>query len=136
MVNNNNYINITTTDTTSTTISPLSILYTGSCNIYSYSSVTNTTTKVTSQVLSLVFENIPCRASQYTPSTIQKTEFFYSKNNSIKLFLQADLIISSGSIFIVTQNNRTIKYKSSAEASVFSNHQEIILNLFDDISWF
>lgn len=129
---------VLTPEVSNISTSPLSLLYTGICNIYSYISTVDPITKVTSQHLSLIYKNIPCRASYYTMSSnsslIKNSDFNYSKNNSIKLFLQSDLIINSGSIFQVTQNNRTTKYKASSEAFVFSNHQEIILKLLDDLS--
>jgi len=54
---------------------------------------------------------------------------------NIKLFIRPDLVIPEGSKITVTthDNGRTLHYKSSGSPSVFTNHQEIILEV--DKEW-
>lgn len=54
---------------------------------------------------------------------------------NIKLFIKPDLDIPEGSkVTVVTHtNNKTLHYKASGTPSIFTNHQEIILDL--DKEW-
>jgi hypothetical protein len=51
---------------------------------------------------------------------------------TIKLFIRSDLDIKPGSLIEVTQNNVTTKYKRASQSAVYSNHQEITLELYED----
>lgn len=54
---------------------------------------------------------------------------------NVKLFIRADLEIPEGSKIVVTthKNNRTLHYKSSGSTSMFTDHQEIIMEV--DKEW-
>lgn len=54
---------------------------------------------------------------------------------NIKLFIKPDLVIPEGSsVEVIThKNNRTLHYKSSGSTSLFTDHQEIILEV--DKEW-
>lgn len=54
---------------------------------------------------------------------------------NVKLFIKPDLVIPEGSEIVVTthKNNRTLHYKSSGATSMFTDHQEIILEV--DKEW-
>jgi len=99
--------------------------WTGVCDVYSYTQVFNTTTKITSSVKAKVLSAIPCRISfksfgptsqsQTVPSYIQKT-VLYMKNINV---------ITEGSELVVTQNGVITTYKMSGKPATYSNHQEI-----------
>jgi len=53
-------------------------------------------------------------------------------NQTITLFIRPDLPIKEGSIIEVTQHNVTTKYKRSSKPAVHSQHQEVLLELYED----
>ena len=104
-------------------------LYNGLCTTYEYKEVTDPNTKRTNHNEVMVLENQPCRLSFKNIST--------SKDGSVsqltqvtKLFIDSECTINPGSKIVVTQNNRTTEYKNSGEPAIYTNHQEIILELF------
>lgn len=104
-------------------------LYKGLCTIYEYKEVTDPNTKRTNHTEVMVLENQPCRLSFKNIST--------SKDGSVsqltqvtKLFIDSECTINPGSKIVLTQNNRTTEYKNSGEPAIYTNHQEIILELF------
>ena len=106
-------------------------LYKGVCNIYALMDERDEY-GVTDQTEQLLYENQKCRVSYKNISAANQTESFATTSQEIKLFIAPELIIPAGSTIEVTQNNRTEKYKSSGKAAVYSNHQEIILNLYQE----
>lgn len=116
----------------------LDTLYTGFCDIYEYVKVKDDFTKVISTTLTLLYENIPCRASYYNNSSnissVKDQQFNSIKKQTIKLFFPNQFSVPAGSIFEVTQNGKFTKYKNSGEPALYSSHQEVMLELFDDIT--
>ena len=106
-------------------------LYKGVCNIYSFVSEKDEF-GITDRTEKLLYENQKCRVSYKNISVANQTESFATIAQEIKLFIAPQLIIPAGSTIEVTQNNRTEKYKSSGKAAVYTNHQEIILNLYEE----
>lgn len=115
----------------------LNKLYTGSCNIYEFENFRDDITKVIKQRLNLKYEDIPCRVSYYNNSSnilASKEDTFNNIiTQRVKLFLDNNIIIKAGSIIEVSQNGKTTKYKNSGEPVIYSNHQEIMLDIFEDI---
>lgn len=115
----------------------LKLLYTAFCNIYEYESFIDENSFIKKQNSVLKYENIPCRVSYYKNSynvLVAKESLF---NNSItqrvKIFLDNNIKIKAGSIIVVTQNGKTTKYKNSGEPVIYTSHQEIMIDIFDDI---
>ncbi|WP_270943108.1 hypothetical protein [Romboutsia lituseburensis] len=107
----------------------LESLYTGTCTIYEYEPVKDPDTKRTISKEVVVIENQPCRVSYKNIQT--SGEGNMSKlSQIIKLFLSSDVCIKPGSKIVVTQNNTTTEYKNTGEPAIYSNHQEIVLELF------
>ena len=101
-------------------------LYTGECD-FEYKS--NTTGVIKQQEVKL-FENIPCRISYKNNNSSTENEAASSAEQTIVLFISPDIDIKRGSKVVVTQNDRTVAYKSSGEPAVYQTHQEIRLELF------
>ena len=110
-------------------VNPLAILWTGRCTIYEYRDVTDPETYQTTQQQVPVLVDEPCRLSyNYEQATnIQSGAAVVSQ--SITLFIRPDLEIKPGSFIEITQNNVTERYKGSGKPAVYTNHQEIILQL-------
>ena len=117
--------------------SPLGRLWVGKCTIYEYQNVHDPETLQTKQQLVPVVVDEPCRLSQSRVSHNQGDVTTVSDavpyvNNVIALFLRPDLIIKNGSVIDVTQHGRTTRYKGSSEPAVYTNHQEIVLEKYED----
>lgn len=111
---------------------PLKSLWIGKCTVYEYATVTDPITFQSIQKQVPILENEPCRLSyNYEQSTnIQSGAAVISQ--SITLFIRPDLEIKPGSVIEVTQHGRTNKYKRSGKPAIYTNHQEIILDLYED----
>nr|WP_317356796.1 hypothetical protein [uncultured Tyzzerella sp.] len=115
----------------------LNKLYTGICNIYEYENILDETSKTIKQHIILKYENIPCRVSYYNNSSNILSSKEDTFNNiitqKVKIFLDNDIFIKPGSIIDVNQNGNITKYKNSGKSVIYSNHQEIMLDIFDNI---
>ena len=112
-------------------MNPLEKLWIGRCTIYSYQDVTDPNTFQTTQVLLTLVEDEPCRLSHNREQTTDIVNGAAVVSESITLFIRPDLTIQAGSVIEVTQHNETVKYKSSSKPSIYTNHQEIILELYE-----
>ena len=113
-------------------VNPLSILWTGRCTIYEFQDVTDPETYQTNQREVPVVVDEPCRLSYHRemPTDVQNGVSVVSQ--SILLFIRPDLVIKPGSMIEVTQNGVTEKYEGSGQPTVYSNHQQITLKLYED----
>lgn len=111
---------------------PLATLWTGRCTIYEYQDVTDPETKQTTQREVAVLVDEPCRLSyRYEQATnIQSGAAVVSQ--MVILHIRPDLIIPPGSVVEITQHGKTVKYKGSGQPAVYCNHQEIVMELYDN----
>ena len=122
---------------TSKATSPLEMLWIGKATIYEYQEVTDPDTYQTTHDLVPVIENEPCRISYgqsaYSrASTTDINEGVPYLTQTITLFIRSDLIIKEGSVIEVTQHGRTTKYKRASKPAVHSQHQEVLLEVYED----
>ena len=114
------------------TNNPLAILWTGKCTIYEYQDVTDPETYQTNHTLVPVVIDEPCRVS-YTRETSTVLVNGTAKVSQLTvLFIRPDLKIKAGSVIEVTQHGRTLKYKGSSEPALYSKHQEVNLELYEE----
>jgi hypothetical protein len=112
--------------------SALQSLHTGTCDIYQYGTSKDPVTKITGhQEVKVNATPIPCRLSIKTVTPSVEGSGAYSPKQVIKLFMDPDVVVKAGSKIVVTQNGRTTAYKNAGEPAVYSNHQEIMLELFE-----
>lgn len=111
---------------------PLATLWTGRATIFEYKDTTDPITHQTTQDEVAVLEDEPCRISyRYEQSTnMQSGAAVVSQ--SIILFIRPDLVINPGSVIEITQHGVTQKYKGSGSPAVYCNHQQIVLELYDN----
>ena len=111
---------------------PLSILWKGKATISEYKKVTDDDTFQTSHKLVPVVIDEPCRVSyRQEPSTNIATGAA-QLTQIIMLFIRPDIDIKAGSVIEVTQESRTVKYKRSSKPAIYSNHQEVVLELYEE----
>lgn len=113
-------------------MNPLSILWTGKCTIYEYQDITDPNTFQTTQEEVAVLVDEPCRLSYNHEQATNIANGAAVVSQSITLFIRPDLVIKPGSVIEITQNGVTEKYKGSGQPAVYSNHQQIILQLYED----
>ena len=111
---------------------PLAILWNGKCTISEYREVTDPDTFQTKHELAAVVSDEPCRLSHTRESTVGVNSGAPYVSQSIVLFIRPDLTVKEGSVIEVTQNNVTNKYKRASKPAIYTNHQEVALELYED----
>lgn len=111
---------------------PLAKLWTGKCTVYEYRDEVNPNTYQTTQKLVPVIENEPCRLSYNREQATNISSGAAVVSQSITLFIRPDLKINAGSVIEIAQHGVTEKYKGSGQPAVYCNHQEIVLELYED----
>lgn len=112
--------------------SALQSLYTGLCDVYEYKPAKDPVTKITShQETKVNTTAIPCRLSFKTISVVVEGSGSNIPKQVVQLFMDPSVAIKAGSKVVVTQNGKTTAYKNSGEPAVYSNHQQIVLELFE-----
>lgn len=101
------------------------------CSVYIQDKKKNESTKRTEFVEVALFENQPCKLSFESLTTTKETNHAPSVTQGAKLFIDNGLTIPSGAKIVVTRQGKTFTYQSSGEPGVFTNHQEINLELFE-----
>lgn len=107
-------------------------LYKGTCTIKEFKSVKGPITKITSKKEVTVLENQKCRLSYEKIASANQTTGPAAIAQSIKLFIAPEIVINAGSKIIVTQHGKTTAFERSGEPALYSEHQEIRLELFKE----
>lgn len=113
-------------------MNPLSKLWIGKCTIYEYKSVVDPITFQSTQQEVAVVENEPCRVSYNREQSTNIDSGVAVISQSTTLFIRPDLVVKPGSVIEVTQHGQTTKYKGSSKSALYTNHQEIVLELYED----
>lgn len=109
----------------------LQILWRDTCSVYIQDKKVNAFNKRTEFTETALFENQPCKLSFETLSSPTQAEHVSALSQSVKLFLDNNLSVPAGSKVVVLRNGKTFTYKASGEPGVFTDHQEIPLELFE-----
>lgn len=107
-------------------------LYKGKCTIKEFKSVKDPVTHITSKKEVVVLENQKCRLSYEKIASANQTSGPATIAQSIKLFIAPEIVVNSGSKIIVTQHGKTTAFQQSGEPALYTNHQEIRLELFKE----
>lgn len=116
---------------------PLSILWVGKATISEYKEITDPETYQTKHELVPIVTDEPCRVSYgqgaYSRATTTDiTDGVPYITQTITLFISPDVAIKEGSVIEVTQYGRTNKYKRASKPAVHSQHQEVLLEIYED----
>ena len=114
------------------TNNPLSALWIGKCTIYEYQAITDEINYQTTHQLKVVAQDEPCRLSYHKEQSTNITNGAAIVSQSITLFIRPDLVIKEGSVIDITQHGVTTRYKGSGKPAIYTNHQEIVLELYED----
>lgn len=111
---------------------PLATLWVGKATIYEYQHITDPDTYQTTLELVPILVDEPCRLSYNHEQATNIQSGAAVVSQSITLFVRKDLVIKPGSVIEVTQNGVTERYKGSGQPAIYSKHQQIILQLYED----
>lgn len=113
-------------------MNPLERLWIGKATIYEYQTVTDPLTFQSTQKEVAVLVDEPCRLSYNHEQATNIQSGAAVVSQSITLFIRPDLVIKAGSVIEITQHGVTTKYKGSGKPAIYSNHQQIVLELYED----
>lgn len=119
-------------DFTTKNPNPLKSLWIGKCTIFEYQTTKDEVTKQSTQKQVPVVVDEPCKVSYNREQATNIASGAAVISQSITLFIRPDLEVKPGSVIEVTQHGKTTKYKGSSKSAVYTNHQEIVLELFED----
>ena len=111
---------------------PLATLWHGRATISEYQEVTDPIDFQTKHKLVVVVENEPCRLSYIRENAVDVSDGAPYVTQSIDLFIRPDLVIKEGSVIEITQNGVTNKYKRASKPAVYTHHQQVALELYED----
>lgn len=103
-------------------------LYEGKCTVF-VKSKSKAEDGSTVYVDTIVYTDVPCRLSHESFPSNQRSEQLANRSSSIKLYLDTDKQIPSGSRIEVTQYGEAVMYWMSGQPKIYSTHQEIELSL-------
>lgn len=106
--------------------------YDGTCSIYSMQDIKDPETKITEHKEVTLLEDVPCHLSFSGAVTAEGTGTSTDIKQEIKLFLAPEVPVPPGSRIEVTQHGATESYSRSGKPSVYSSHQEILLELWKE----
>lgn len=105
-------------------------MYKDTCNVYEWQKTKDPITHVNKPGEVLVHENKKCRLS-FSTITVTSDEHAATQKQTVKLFIAPELEIKPGSKISITHQGKTTDYKRSGVPAIYTNHQEIMLELFD-----
>ncbi len=74
---------------------------------------------------------LPCRISFATVKSTEPDEEAARVAQTVTLYIDPDLVIPEGAKITVTQNQVTTDYERSGKAAVYTDHQEVPLELWE-----
>lgn len=107
----------------------IEMTYEGKCTITEHQKVTKPN-KSTGFRDVVVLEEQPCKLSFEKITTNANTANAAKLIQTAKVLIAPEIQIKPGSKLTITQNGVTTDYQSSGEPAVYTNHQEIMLDLF------
>lgn len=108
----------------------LQMLWKGTCSVFIREERLNPITKRTEFEEVSIYTDQPCKLSFATIKQTLENQNVAEVVQVTKLFISNEVDIPAGSKIRVTQNGKTADYEKSGEPAVYSNHQEITLELF------
>ena len=106
-------------------------LWGGRATITVREGVLNKRTGRTEPVERVTASELPCRISFATVKSTEPDEEAARVAQTVTLYIDPDLVIPEGSKITVTQNQATADYGRSGKAAVYTDHQEVPLELWE-----
>lgn len=110
-------------------------LYKGVCTVKAWQPVTDPITNITKNIEVTLYENQKCKLSStgaaFVSSSAKQSTAPAFVTQTKKIFIAPELNIPPGCKIIVTQNGVTNEYTRSGKSSVYMDHQEVPVDLFE-----
>ncbi len=113
---------------------PLRMLWIGKCTIYEYETTVDPVTHQSTQRPVAVLEDEPCRLSYNWEQATNIQNGAAVVSQSITLFIRPDITIKPGSLIEITQHGVTELFERSGHTAVYTNHQEVKLQLHEEMA--
>lgn len=104
-------------------------LYNDTCTIYRFDTITDEETHLTKESKVVFSKDIRCRISFSSISSAGNARTADGVAQSIKLFLDPEIVVPAGCIIAVTRQGQTTEYERSGVPSFYRTHQEVPLEL-------
>lgn len=104
--------------------------YIGVMDIYRYEKVKKGNRVIGNDEVKINDEPIKCYLSHTNNQPTIQGEGGVVKEFT-KIFTNPELEVKENSKIVITQHGKTTKYKNSSKPIVYTNHQEIIVEIFD-----
>ncbi len=105
-------------------------LYGGVCTVIEHKAVTKSNHAAGFED-NVIYENVPCRLSFQSLNTTGESGGAGVIRQLVKLFVPPETEIKAGCKIEVTQNGKTLQFKSSGEPARYETHNEIMLEPFE-----
>lgn len=113
----------------------LALLWTDSASVYIQESYIPQNQHATAKREKALYTDIPCKLSFFNSSEskdpVDNNRVYSIQKQVIKLFLDPSYSIPPGSKITVTHKGVTRDYTHSSVPAVYTNHQELVLELFE-----
>ena len=106
-------------------------LWTGKATITVRDGILNEDTGRTEPAERVMASGLACRISFAAVKTTEPDEEASRVAQTVTLYIDPDLVIPEGSKITVTQNQMTTDYGRSGKAAVYTDHQEVPLELWE-----
>ena len=106
-------------------------LWDGRATITVQEGVLDERTGRTEPVERVTASELPCRISFATVKSTEPDEEAAKVAQTVTLYIDPDLVIPEGSKITVTQNQVTADYERSGKVAVYTDHQEVPLELWE-----
>lgn len=107
-------------------------LWKGTCTVWIKKGSANPVTKRTEFVDEMLYENQPCKLSVKRVVVTSPNGSTAVVTQKTELFLAPEIIIPAGSKVTVTQNGVTESYERSGKSALYTNHQQVPLELVEE----
>lgn len=106
-------------------------LWKDTCTVYVQEKTINQDTKRTEFVESVLVEDEPCKLSFSNGLAVSTENNAPAISQSVTLFISNEIVIPPGSKIVIKRGQKEFTYCKSGQASIYTHHQEIKLELFD-----
>lgn len=110
----------------------IELLYSDKCTILAYQLDKNEINKRTTQKEVPVILDQPCRLTYKNIISSSVEDNVTSIKQVVKLIIAPEITIDPGAKIIVTHKGTNTEYARSGVPAVYTNHQEVVLELFKE----
>ena len=81
-----------------------------------------------------IYTRVPCRRSHKKIASMNMGTDFAAMTSTVTIYMQPDIKVPPGSILLITHKDEVIKYKQSGISAVYDTHQEIPVEIAEEVA--